>query len=424
MDTQTRLAQALFSENLSSAELARRTGISQATISRALQQLPVIKLGAGRNSVFAWVDQVDGHPLYAINPQGQPEQLATLYRQPAGQILVIKGHEFQRFDDIPWYLQSALPAGFLGRWHAEHLSQSLAVNKNPALWTSDESLRYLLQAGDQLPGNLLVGKASAQIYLNAYQRLNPCSVQAYDLLAAQMLQHGFARSSVGGEQPKFLVYTQNDTEAYHAIVKYSPPIALQSPAAQRYRDLLIAEHLALQCLQEFGIAAAQSRLIEGERVYLELRRFDRVSEHGRRGVVSLKEVEAEFIGSSSHWYEAADALLNLGMIDKATQQKIHLAYAFGYFIANTDMHFGNLAFYFENLKLQGLAPIYDMLPMFYMPIRDEVVEREYMLKPLLGIEADILNQAKEMALYYWKQVNNDKRISKCFKKTTLFNQIY
>ena len=152
MDTQTRLAQALFSENLSSAELARRTGISQATISRALQQLPVIKLGAGRNSVFAWVDQVDGHPLYAINPQGQPEQLATLYRQPAGQILVVKDHEFQRFDDIPWYLQSALPAGFLGRWHAEHLSQSLAVNKNPALWTSDESLRYLLQAGDQLPG--------------------------------------------------------------------------------------------------------------------------------------------------------------------------------------------------------------------------------------------------------------------------------
>ncbi|MFZ1389749.1 MAG: type II toxin-antitoxin system HipA family toxin YjjJ [Thiolinea sp.] len=415
MDIQTRLAQALFSENLSSAELARRMGISQATISRALQQLTVIKLGAGRNSVFAWVDQVDGHPLYAINPQGQPEQLATLYRQPAGQILVVKDHEFQRFDDIPWFLQSALPAGFLGRWHAEHLSQSLAVNKNPALWTSDEALRYLLQAGDQLPGNLLVGETSAQTYLNAYQNLNPCSVQDYDQLAAQMLQHGFARSSVGGEQPKFLVYTQNDTEAYHAIVKYSPPIALQSPAAQRYRDLLIAEHLALQCLQEFGITATQSRLIEGERVYLELRRFDRVGEHGRRGIVSLKEVEAEFIGSSTHWYEAANALLNLGLIDKAAQQQIHLVYAFGHFIANTDMHFGNLAFYFEDLKLQGLAPIYDMLPMFYMPIRDEVVERDYQIKPLLGIDAEIIKQAYFLSNQYWNRIKDSKIISKSFK---------
>ena len=78
----------------------------------------------------------------------------------------------------------------------------------------------------------------------------------------------------------------------------------------------------------------------------------------------------------------------------------------------------NLAFYFENLKLQGLAPIYDMLPMFYMPIRDEVVEREYMLKPLLGIEADILNQAKEMAKSYWKMVSENQSISLNLKKAT------
>jgi hypothetical protein len=416
MNIQSRLAQALFSENLSSAELARRTGISQATISRTLKQLPVIKLGAGRNSVFAWVDESNGYPLYAVNTQGQPELLATLYRQPAGQTLLVKTKQFQRFEDIPWFLQSVLPAGFLGRWHAEHLSQTLGVNKNPALWSTTEAFRYLLQAGDQLPGNLLVGKASAKAYLNSYQNLHPCSVQAYEQLAAQMLQQGFARSSVAGEQPKFLVYTQDETEHYHAIVKYSPPLALNSPAAQRYRDLLIAEHLALQCLQAFGINVAQSRLIAQDRFYLELRRFDRIGEHGRRGVVSLKEVEAEFIGGSTHWYEAADALFKLGMINHETREQIHLLYAFGHFIANTDMHFGNLAFYFEDFKLQGLAPVYDMLPMFYMPVRDEVVQREYQLKPLIGIEIDMVNRANFMAKKYWQSILQCNSISHDFRK--------
>ncbi|MFM2317873.1 MAG: hypothetical protein RLZZ215_494 [Pseudomonadota bacterium] len=414
MNTQALIAKLLFAENLSSAELARRTGISQATISRALQNLPVIKLAAGRNSLFAWVDELTGHPIYVIDAQGQPQAIAKLYRQPAGQVLIVKGQEYQRFDDIPWFLQTALPTGFLGRWHAEHLSQTLGVNKNPAFWTSAEAFLYLLQAGNQLPGNLLVGKASAQAYVAAYQNLKPYSAQDYPQFAAQILQQSFARSSVGGEQAKFLVYTQAESETYHAIVKYSPPIALQSPAAQRYRDLLIAEHLALQCLEAFGISAAQSRLLEQDRFYLELRRFDRIGEHGRRGVVSLKEVEAEFIGGSTHWYEAADALLNLGLINQATQQQIHLLYAFGHLIANTDMHFGNLAFYLEDFKLQSLAPVYDMLPMFYMPIRDEVVERVYPVKPLLGISTSTLEQAKSMAERYWITLAEHPNISEDF----------
>lgn len=414
MNTQSLIAKLLFAENLSSAELARRTGISQATVSRALQSLPVIKLGAGRNTLFAWVDELKGHPVYAIDAKGQPQALATLYRQPSGQVLILRGQDYQRFDDMPWFLQTTLPAGFLGRWHAEHLSRTLSVNKNPALWTSAEAFLYVLQAGDQLPGNLLVGKASAQTYLNTYQTLKTHSAQDYPQFAAQMLQQGFARSSVGGKQAKFLVYTQAGNEAYHAIVKYSPPIALQSPAAQRYRDLLIAEHLALQCLHEFGIPAAQSRLLEQDRFYLELRRFDRIGEHGRRGVVGLKEVEAEFIGGSTHWHEAADALLSLGFIDQATQQQIHLLYAFGHFIANTDMHFGNLAFYLEEFKLQGLAPVYDMLPMFYMPIRDEIVERKYQRKPLLGISSSTLEQAKSMAERYWITLAEHPNISEDF----------
>jgi hypothetical protein len=68
------------------------------------------------------------------------------------------------------------------------------------------------------------------------------------------------------------------------------------------------------------------------------------------------------------------------------------------------MHFGNLSFYFEDLKLQGLAPIYDMLPMFYIPVRDEIIERTYTLKPLIGIERNIREQAENMARYYWQNI--------------------
>jgi hypothetical protein len=373
-------------------------------VSRALQHLPVLKLGAGRNTVFAWLSTREAYPLYAVNSQGQPEIIASIYCQPNKRILVIKGEHYQSFDDIPWYLQSAIPAGFLGRWHGEHLSQLLGINKNPARWTHQETLHYFLQAGEQLLGNLILGKLSAQRYLDAYQALTPVTSEAYDQLAAQMLQHGFARSSVAGEQPKFLAYVQHGNETYNAIIKYSPLFTSTSAAAQRYRDLLIAEHLALQCLQTQGISAAQSRLIEGERLYLEVQRFDRIGEYGRRGIVSLKEVDAEFIGSATHWHEAADALCKQGLIDEATRQQIHLVYAFGHYIANTDMHFGNLSFYFEDLKLQGLAPIYDMLPMFYIPVRDEIIERTYTLKPLIGIERNIREQAENMARYYWQNI--------------------
>ncbi len=398
------LEQALAYDNLSASELARRTGLSQATVSRALQHLPVLKLGAGRNTMFAWLSTREAHSLYAINSQGQPETIASVYCQPNKRMLVIKDNYYQSFDDIPWYLQSAIPAGFLGRWHGEHLSQRLGINKNPARWTHQEALHYFLQAGEQLPGNLMLGKVAAQRYLDAYQALAPMTSDAYDQLAAQMLQHGFACSSVAGEQPKFLAYVQHDNQCYHAIVKYSPPFALNSPAAQRYRDLLKAEHLALRCLQAHSIPAAQSRLIEGERLYLEVQRFDRMGEHGRRGIVSLKEVDAEFIGGATHWHEAADALCKQGLIDETTRQHIHLVYAFGHYIANTDMHFGNLAFYFEDLALQGLAPIYDMLPMFYMPVRDEIIERTYKLKPLIGIEPSIRERAENMAHDYWQSI--------------------
>lgn len=66
MNTQALIAKLLFAENLSSAEIARRTGLSQATMSRALQHLPIIKLGVGHNSPFAWMDELSCQCLFDI----------------------------------------------------------------------------------------------------------------------------------------------------------------------------------------------------------------------------------------------------------------------------------------------------------------------------------------------------------------------
>ena len=64
------------------------------------------------------------------------------------------------------------------------------------------------------------------------------------------------------------------------MVKFSEK--LDSPVSQRWRDLLLAEHLALSTLRQAGVAAAASAVIdhEGQR-FLEVQRFDRVGTLGR-----------------------------------------------------------------------------------------------------------------------------------------------
>lgn len=69
-----------------------------------------------------------------------------------------------------------------------------------------------------------------------------------------------------------------------------------SPVSQRWRDLLWAEHLALTTLRQAGVPAAASAVIdhEGQR-FLEVIRFDRVGTLGRKALMSLSALDAEFV---------------------------------------------------------------------------------------------------------------------------------
>jgi hypothetical protein len=95
----------------------------------------------------------------------------------------------------------------------------------------------------------------------------------------------------------------------HVLVKFSPPV--ETEVGQRWSDLLIAEHLALETLSAAGISSAMSRIFRFEtRTYLEVDRFDRVGLTGRVGVTSLSAIDTGFygapIGKISYFHRKAD----------------------------------------------------------------------------------------------------------------------
>lgn len=89
----------------------------------------------------------------------------------------------------------------------------------------------------------------------------------------------------GGEQPKFTATVEEDGQRDAVLVKFSR--AADGEAAERWADLLVCEHLALQCLRDAGIQAAASELIQtSDYTFLEVRRFDRTPNLlGRLGFV-------------------------------------------------------------------------------------------------------------------------------------------
>ncbi|GHT95868.1 hypothetical protein AGMMS49545_19560 [Betaproteobacteria bacterium] len=150
------------------------------------------------------------------------------------------------------------------------------------------------------------------------------------------------------------------------IVKFSE--AEQNSVSERWRDLLLAEHLALTTLREANIPAAKTKIIDhGGQRFLEVERFDRIGTLGRRALFSLSALDAEFVGSgTNNWSDITRRLAADGHILACAAEGADLLWAFGALIANTDMHNGNLSFMGEGRPYE-LAPAYDMTPMAFAP---------------------------------------------------------
>ncbi len=138
---------------------------------------------------------------------------------------------------------------------------------------------------------------------------------------------------------------------------------------RRWRDLLLAEHLAGRVLTDAGLPAVESQIVDiGPRRFLEVERFDRVGPLGRRAVHSLTSLDSEFVGDAvSPWPVLAARLATSGIITSEAAEVATILYAFGVLIGNTDMHNGNLSFVSEHGRPYQIAPAYDTLPMAFRP---------------------------------------------------------
>ena len=153
---------------------------------------------------------------------------------------------------------------------------------------------------------------------------------------------------------------------YEQVLKFSE--LPDSVVSERWRDLLLAEHLALQTLAAAGFAVAQTAILDdnGQR-FLEVQRFDRIGARGRLGLFSLTTLDAEFVGQAPDgWPVITHQLARQKIISREAAATAARLWAFGQLIGNNDMHNGNLSF-LGTEPPYDLAPVYDMTPMAFAP---------------------------------------------------------
>ncbi len=410
---------------LTARQLQSATGKSQPSISLALAKLgsEVCKLGAARSTRYMLTQPILGLPAQqALTWTTQDGVMQTF-----GDLCFLRGgyvhvRTRQGMDwlgapgKLPWFLESLRPQGFLGR-QLTRLRPDFPAD--PDHWRTEQVLYMAINHAGDPPGALNLGET-----MGSNMDLAPHSLLEraghYDTLARSVNQTLPAASSAGGEQPKFIAQTIAETIAQtigdtaagdgqreHLIVKFSPPRG--TPFGERWHDLLHLEHLALSVLAENGIPAASTRIVESQaRTYLESTRFDRIGMAGKRHVVAASAVHDAFVNSPRrHWVATCEALVQQKMLALEDLKTVASIYLFGQYIGNTDMHFGNLSFFVDDVTQPALAPtpVYDMLPMMWRPSVHDGSLDAAPLQPQIqptGFAAQT-SLARAWAIDYWEQ---------------------
>ncbi|MBN2797851.1 MAG: HipA domain-containing protein [Deltaproteobacteria bacterium] len=415
-------------------QIQRDMGLSKSAFQRKMSPLlgDVLRVGRTRATRYALRRAVDEvrtpTPVYELDPEGGLRLALTLHPvEPMG--CWVEGHVaevasgFHETDptelgadpavDLPWFLLDLKPAGFLGRqWLGAHGDAGF-----PGLlarWSGDDVLRYAAQYGLWLPGAFVVGDwARGRLRDAPGPQVVPRDQAPTVFPALAAASRTTWGSSAGGEQPKFTVTLRYGEAVVPSLVKFSPP--MDSPGGRRWADLLLAEHLAHEVLAEAGVAAARSELVDsGGARYLVVRRFDRHGAGGRSGLCSLAALDQRGVGAELRsWSAVTGELVRQGLLSQEDHQRVGWLEAFGHLIANTDMHPGNLSLSLRGTAITGLAPVYDMLPMFHAPRHGgELVEGLYRPAAELG---DVPARALSAALTLWERLAADPRASAGFR---------
>jgi len=431
----------------STGELVRTLGVSAPSVNRMLRELAgageLVSAGQTRLRRHALARRLRGtastFPVFAIDEQGRASAAWNMQLvHPQGCLARLDPRVWRSldadgwWDGLPYPLYDMRPQGYLGRMVARATSQQLHVPDNPEEWSDDDVLVYLTQFGSDSSGNLVVGEHAMQAWSRARTQGLQDVIGARDVgvryqqLAEAAVGLGVAGSSAGGEFPKFTAVRElKGALTPHVIVKFSG--ADDSPAVRRWSDLLVCEHLAVAALAEVGgVDVARSRIVQhGGRTFLESERFDRHGDFGRSAVVTLSAIEGSLIGSTeTQWPRVlrspgARSLFTSQLIDAAEE-----IFWFGRFIANEDMHTGNLSLLPQGAVF-ALAPAYDMLPMAYAPLRaGEVPSRNFdpsrFPTPPAGREEG-WQRAMNAALSFWTSAAADDRITPAFREICVDN---
>ena len=226
-------------------QLADIMGISQPTVSRALKTLgdDVVRIGSGPSIQYALRDAFRGFssaPIYRITEEGQVKSLGKLIPvHPDGFVMAQTDKVCLHSDGLPWWLFDMRPQGYLGRAYASAYSAELGLPPNPEDWKDADVIRALLAHGHDAVGNLVIGEKARNQFLAMPLPAPVDRAKKYPALALAVSSGEAPGSSAGGEQPKFCTYTERG----HVIVKFTTPG--DNPISERWRDLLLAEHLAL-----------------------------------------------------------------------------------------------------------------------------------------------------------------------------------
>jgi len=418
---------------VSSPALEQALSVSQSWISRTMRQLVaegrVVRIGTTRGARYGLRREIEetasSWPLRRIDPLGNIHEFGNLYALAADEYYFEASRE--ALDGgfalaglgtgLPYFLQDQRPGGFLGR--AVPLRYpDLKLPQRVTDWTDDHYLRYLTSRGGDAVSDLILGRLAFDDYLANQRHRSIVGADErqtrFPQLVDQVMEGGLPGSSAHGEHPKFAVMLQTLGGPLSVLVKFSPPIG--TAVGLRWSDLLIAEHQAHEALRGAGIPAANSRIFQfADRTYLEVDRFDREGLEGRVGVTSLFAIDTHFYGALDNWIAAGLRLHRDRRIDDHVLGQVQLVATFGGLIANTDRHFGNLAFYDKYDGRFELAPIYDMLPMLFAPEHDQIFARVFQPPDPTSDTLRVWARARALAEDYWRVLASDLRISPQFR---------
>ncbi|SDK11763.1 HipA-like N-terminal domain-containing protein [Methylophilus rhizosphaerae] len=435
-----RLSQILRVRGWSSASsLAQTLGISIPTLHRILQEheTNIVRTGVTKYARYAWRRALRGTydpiPVYAIDAHGQGQALDFLHLvEPQGSVFnlvpsawpIDREHLSGAWEGLPYPLYDMRPQGYLGRKFARAFSTDLDVPTDPEAWSDDHIVYALSRRGNDTPGNLIIGYHAYQQWLENIAHpetiIPPDQLpNHYAALATEAISLSGSGSSAGGEFPKFTAQRAlPGSTTPHVIVKFSGADA--SLPVQRWADLLVCEHLALETLKKNRhLKAASSRIIQSAgRTFLEVERFDRCGTHGRLPLISLTSLDAVFSGKGSgDWPTLVQPLIKNGLLPETLLLEVETLWWFGRLIANNDMHPGNLSFQLIMGEPLHLSPAYDMLPMLYAPLSGgEIPPRQFAPTLPHPHQTQAWEAAYPIALDFWQSAASDDRISPSFRK--------